>query len=200
MKPSKENPGAHTYTDEEKARFYNDLDAYLEYRKSLDRGMSGKWYSLSLNTEATAEVKQQLLDEMLSRLGGDTQWLEKIKPDYEPGCKRLAPGPGYIESLLDPKVEYIDTPIVKATATGLQTADGKERPVDIIIAATGFRDGFTPRFPTIGKTGDLAQDWRADGRIGYPETYLGIMAPNTPNYFSVLQVSHPLGCDLDFGC
>jgi cation diffusion facilitator CzcD-associated flavoprotein CzcO len=86
-------------------------------------------------------------------------------------------------------VEYIDQPIVRATSNGLVTADGKAREVDAVIAATGFQNGFLPWFPTIGKNGvDLRERWASDGPIGYPETYFGVMAPDMPNYFAVMQV------------
>jgi cation diffusion facilitator CzcD-associated flavoprotein CzcO len=74
----------------------------------------------------------------------------------------------------------------------LVTEDGKERKVDIIVTATGFKNGFLPLFPTIGKNGlDLSKYWATDGPIGYPKTYFGVMAPNVPNYFAVVQVSSP---------
>jgi cation diffusion facilitator CzcD-associated flavoprotein CzcO len=62
--------------------------------------------------------------------------------------------------LLQPHVEYVTDPIVSATANGLVTADGKEREVDVIIAATGFKGGYVPRFPIIGLDGvDLREKW-----------------------------------------
>lgn len=82
------------------------------------------------------------------------------------------------------------TKITHATATGLLTENGTERPVDIIVAATGFENGFLPWFPTIGKNGvDLGKLWAEDGSIGYLEPYFGVMAPNIPNYFAVVQLS-----------
>jgi cation diffusion facilitator CzcD-associated flavoprotein CzcO len=127
---------------------------------------------------------------MLERLNGDEKWLARVLPDYAPGCKRLTPAPGYLETLLQPHVEYITEPIVSATSNGLVTADGTVREVDAIFTATGFKGGYVPRFPTIGKDGvDLRDKWSFDSQPGYPETYLGVMALGFPNYFFVLQVS-----------
>ena len=35
-------------------------------------------------------------------------------------------------------VEVVTDPIARITATGVVTADGVERPVDVIVVATGF--------------------------------------------------------------
>jgi cation diffusion facilitator CzcD-associated flavoprotein CzcO len=122
---------------------------------------------------------------MLKRLNGDKEWLARVLPDYAPGCKRLTPAPGYLEALLQPHVEYITEPIVSATCNGLVTADGTIREVDAIFAATGFKGGFIPQFPTVGKIGiDLAEKWSHDSSPGYPETYFGVMAPGFPTFSS----------------
>ena len=86
-------------------------------------------------------------------------------------------------------MEYIDTGITRVTLNGIQTTDGIVRGVGIIILATGFKDGFYLRSPTIGKDGDLAQNWRPGEKTWYPVKYLGVMALDVPNYFIVLQVS-----------
>lgn len=58
-----------------------------------------------------------------------------------------------------------------------------------VILATGFEIGCIPYFPTIGRNQtDISQLWKAHGSIGYPQTYFGIMAPDLPNYFFIMQV------------
>ncbi len=149
--------------------------------------------STDTQTRGSAEndaFRKVCIETMSQRVNGDQEWLEKLVPEYAPGCKRPTPAPGYIESLISPKVEFITDAIVEATETGLITEDGKLRNVDAIIAATGHHNGFLPRFPTLGQDGvDLSKLWAEDGPIGYPESYFGIMAPGFPNYFFILQVS-----------
>jgi cation diffusion facilitator CzcD-associated flavoprotein CzcO len=126
---------------------------------------------------------------MLRRVGGDAEFLQKILPDYAPGCKRLTPAPGYLESLVDNKLAFITDPIIRVDESGIWTKSGTHQPVDAIILATGFDHGFTTKFPVIGLGGvDLKEKWSAEGEIGFPESYLGIMAPEIPNYFTILQV------------
>ncbi|RVX71012.1 hypothetical protein B0A52_03377 [Exophiala mesophila] len=190
LQASVDIPGGHIYSAEEIREFNENPAALLSYRKNLDKLHYGAINNrfTELGSEDNFKLRESLLKTMLERLNGDTEWLARLTPDYGPGCKRLTPAPGYLEAIIGPKVEFVDNPIVQATATGLVTADGKARDVDVIILATGFRDGFYPRFPTIIKNGDdLSQVWQPGQKIGFPENYLGIAAPHAPNYFFVLQ-------------
>lgn len=187
-----DNPGAHQYTDAEKAGFAADPAAYLAYRRTIEANLHTKFQRNVLGSPENEALRAACIETMRQRLGGSQEWLDRLVPDFAPGCKRLTPAPGYLETIVkgeeDGKVTYVDTPIVSATATGLVTVDGVERPVDVIIAATGFFNGFVPHFPIVGRNGvDLRQDWSVDGDTGYPETYFGVMAPDMPNYFMVLQ-------------
>jgi cation diffusion facilitator CzcD-associated flavoprotein CzcO len=190
MEASAADPGAHTYTNEEKKNFRENPSEYLQYRKELDKKhlTSVNNQFAVLGSEDNRRLRESLLKTMLGRLHGDKAWLERLTPNYSPGCKRLTPAPGYLEAIIGPKVDFVDTAIIRATENGLVTQDGNTRNVDIIIAATGFKDGFWPRFPTYDRRGaDLSKVWRPGGAIGFPETYLGIMAPDAPNYFFTLQ-------------
>jgi cation diffusion facilitator CzcD-associated flavoprotein CzcO len=183
--------GAHIYTDEEKKNFDNEPQAYLEYRREIERYFHGRYEGTISGSQENDQIRQKYEEELLTRLGGDKSWFDRLVPNFAPGCKRPIPSAGYIDAIRNSKVDYVDgTKITHATATGLVTEDRKERPIDIVIVATGFENGFLPLFPTIGKNGvDLGKLWAEDGPIGYPETYFGVMAPNIPNYFAVVQVS-----------
>ena len=183
--------GAHVYTEEEKERFERDPSAYLEYRKSIEHNLHGRFEGSILRSEANDKAWELYRKALWDRVGGDQFWFERLVPDFAPGCKRPTPSAGYVEAIRSPKVDYVDdSRIVNATASGLVTEDGRERKVDIIVAATGFKKGFLPLFPTVGRNRlDLSTYWATDGPIGYPKTYFGIMAPNVPNYFAVVQVS-----------
>lgn len=51
---------------------------------------------------------------------------------------QVTPGPGYLEALNQPNVEYISSEISHVTEDGIVSADGELRKVDAIIWATGF--------------------------------------------------------------
>ncbi|OAL48048.1 FAD/NAD(P)-binding domain-containing protein [Pyrenochaeta sp. DS3sAY3a] len=181
-------PGGPKYSASQRATFDRDPAAYLAHRRELERGFHFKPGGDVLGSKENAALRARIVDVMLKRVGGDEAFLAKILPDYAPGCKRLTPAPGYLEALVDEKVDFITEGIVRVDETGIWTADGVHRPVDAIVTATGFDHGFTSKIPVIGLDGvDLREKWSEDGEIGYPETYLGIMAPGVPNYFTVLQ-------------
>ncbi|KIW09929.1 hypothetical protein PV08_11705 [Exophiala spinifera] len=126
---------------------------------------------------------------MSERVNHDQELLSKLVPAYAPGCKRLTPAPGYLEAVAIPKVTYVMDSIVRATTSGLVTADGQEHKVDVIIAATGFPEFTVPRYPIIDQDSvTLESLWSPHGKIGYPKSYFGVMTPGFPNMFFVLQV------------
>lgn len=50
----------------------------------------------------------------------------------------MTPGPGYLEAIVQPNVDYIPSEISHITEEGIVSADGTLRKVDAIIWATGF--------------------------------------------------------------
>ena len=115
--------------------------------------------------------------------------MDHILPTFPPACRRLTPGPGYLEALCAENVDVIPEAIVKATPDGIITNDGVHRQVDTIVCATGFNTSFTGRFPIIGKKGVLlSKKWNK-----IPSTYLSIATDDFPNYFIYLGPASGLG-------
>ncbi|KAL1860806.1 hypothetical protein Plec18170_001318 [Paecilomyces lecythidis] len=183
--------GAHVFTEEEKARFEKDPKAYLDFRRSLEKNFHGRYEGSVVGSEANDAIRQKFEEALWEQVRGDKAWFDRLVPSFAPGCKRPTPSAGYIDAIRSDKVDYVDdVRITHATADGLVTEDGKERKADIVVVATGFQNGFLPLFPTVGKNGlDLSKYWAADGPVGYPKTYFGVMAPNVPNYFAVVQAN-----------
>jgi hypothetical protein len=90
---------------------------------------------------------------------------------------------GYYEAYNKPNVSLVDvreTPIVRVTATGVETSDG-ERPFDIIVWATGwdFGTGALSRMGIRGRGGRALTEHWADG----PRTFVGVQTAGFPNFF-----------------
>jgi cation diffusion facilitator CzcD-associated flavoprotein CzcO len=51
---------------------------------------------------------------------------------------QVTPGPGYLEAIVQPNVDYISDDIDHVKEEGIVTKDGTLRKVDAIIWATGF--------------------------------------------------------------
>lgn len=61
------------------------------------------------------------------------------------GCRRLTPGPGYLQALVDDNVEFISMKIRSIPPKGVE--------LDALVCATGFNAAGPPPFKVIGKNG-----------------------------------------------
>jgi cation diffusion facilitator CzcD-associated flavoprotein CzcO len=110
----------------------------------------------------------------------DPQLRAKVTPTDEVGCKRIMLTDEWYPTLTKPNVELVTDRIAAVTPGGVRTADGTERPADVLILATGFRThGFVAPMEITGAGGrTLAQEW-----AGVPRAYLGISVTGFPNMF-----------------
>lgn len=149
---------------------------------------NGFWVTIRGTPEELAG-REYFKENMRRRLAKKPELLEQTLPAFPPGCRRLTPGPGYLEALTDDKVDVIKTEISGVDSTGIRTADGEHRVVDAIVCATGFDTSYLPRFPLRGRNGvSLAEKWK-----DIPETYISIATNNFPNYFICLGPNAALG-------
>jgi cation diffusion facilitator CzcD-associated flavoprotein CzcO len=114
----------------------------------------------------------------------------KVTPSYRMGCVRILFSNDYYPALARPNVELVTDSIAELTPRGLRTSDGREREVDVVIYATGFRvsDYLTP-LHIVGSEGrELSSTWRNDG-----ESYLGISISGFPNLYLLRGPNTALG-------
>lgn len=135
--------------------------------------------------ETDKEVKQgfraQLEKLMSDRLRGDPALINRLKPSYQPWCRRLTPEDDYLEALQASNADLVDTKIEAITEDGIRTTDGSLRSYDIIVLSTGFANNRVPPWTMKGRGGiSLAEKWKdnVDG-------YISVCAPDMPNYFSI---------------
>lgn len=95
----------------EQLQEFKDPAAYLAYRKALEgnffRGFDGQLK----DSETSKTAKEKFLESMRQRLNGDEELMARLTPEFPPNCRRLTPGPGYLEALKAPNVTLIQTPI-----------------------------------------------------------------------------------------
>lgn len=223
------------YFTPEQLEAFEDPATYLKFRKELEgsffRGFDGQLKE----SEASKSAKKNFLEAMSRRLAGDEELLAKLIPDFPPNCRRLTPGPGYLEALRAPNVTFVQTPIerygscrserrLKCPDFVLQihiirnrdrewdsqrgkypnarhlvpntrriSADYNQ--VDAVIASTGANVDYAPPFPIEANGFDLSRDWKADGKFGWPYSYLGLCTPGTassPNVTKLPSEAHKL--------
>ena len=110
---------------------------------------------------------------------------EKLIPkDHRFGEKRPPFVTGYYEAFNQPNVSLVDlrqTPIVRVTERGIETAEG-ERPFDIVVWATGFDFGTGRAHCAWGSAAATAWRWRTTGPTAR-RTFLGVQTTGFPNLF-----------------
>ena len=118
----------------------------------------------------------------ISRAISDPELRRKVTPEDEVGCKRIMLTDEWYPTLAQPNVDLVTDPIDAVTESGVRTVDGRERPADVIVLATGFKShGFTAPMEVVGEGGrTLEQEW-----AGAPRAYLGLTVPGFPNLFVI---------------
>ncbi len=139
---------------------------------------------------------------------GDAPVREKLTPDYRIGCKRILLSNDFYPTLTRDNVELVDTPIARIDPNGIITTDGRHRPIDVLIYATGFHatDPLGP-LAVSGRDGvrladawcDGAQAWLGVAVAGFPNLFL-LGGPNTGlGHNSIIfmleaQIGHVMRC------
>jgi cation diffusion facilitator CzcD-associated flavoprotein CzcO len=109
----------------EKAR--TSPEEYLKFRKELDDQLFSRFGGIFKGGEKSENARESITKLMSTRLGDRTDLLNAIIPDFAVNCRRLTPGPGYLEALTADNVDYVTSPIERFTKTGIQTKDGKSK-------------------------------------------------------------------------
>lgn len=114
-------------------------------------------------------------------LEGRPDLVEKSLPNYPPFGKRMLLDNGWFRVLRKPSVELVTDAIDRVSATGITTADGMNRPADVIVFATGFTARrMIGQYEVRGTGGQTLRDaWGEENAFAY----LGVTVPGFPNFF-----------------
>ncbi|TVY47159.1 putative sterigmatocystin biosynthesis monooxygenase, partial [Lachnellula occidentalis] len=166
------------YTEEEKKKFREDPTAHLQLRKELEGSLNGFFYGMYTGHPAQKALEAACRQQMLDLMKGHPEMSSKMIPSFHPGCRRLSPGDGYIESLQQPNASIVWSPIEEITEKGIRTADGEEE-FDMIVCATGFDTTFIPPWKLVGLNGaTLEERWKLN-----PDAFFSVQVDTMPNYF-----------------
>jgi hypothetical protein len=175
-KNSEENPGHRQYefTEAEKQKFRDDPEYHLLFRKRIEAEINGLFGMYKQGSEISKQMREIFTNEMHRRMGPGHEELKKfIIPKWAPGCRRISPGDGFLEALVQPNVRPVFGGINKVTKKGIVTQDGVEHNMDILVCATGFHVAFKPAFKVVNSEGNsIQEDWGHSINL-----YFGISAP-----------------------
>lgn len=119
---------------------------------------------------------------MRSALNNDEKLIKVLIPSFPLSCRRMTPGIDYLESLTKPNARVVTESIARVVPDGLVLDSGEHIVVDAVICATGFDVSFRPRFPIVGRGGNLQDVWARN----LPKAYMSCAVPDMPNYFGKL--------------
>jgi cation diffusion facilitator CzcD-associated flavoprotein CzcO len=184
------NSSAHGFLHlpHDRATFDDSDDERLAYFETMWDSpgftkLTSNYTDLLLDPAANAAWCDFVADKVRS-IVEDPETADKLIPkDHRFGEKRPPFVTGYYEVYNQPNVSLVDlaeTPIIRMTERGIETADGV-RELDIVVWATGFDfgTGALLRMGIRGRDGLPLVDHWADG----PATFLGLQTTGFPNLF-----------------
>lgn len=120
----------------------------------------------------------------------DPEKRAKLRPDYQPGCKRVLFSNDWWPAMGRANVEIETAGIDCITPTGIRTRDGAEHAFDVIVYGTGFdTTHFLGPIEVTGLGGrSLREEWE-DGA----DAHMGIAVSGFPNFYLLYGPNTNLG-------
>ncbi|KAI0653122.1 FAD/NAD-P-binding domain-containing protein [Cubamyces menziesii] len=176
---AQDDPENLSFSPEEIERFKNDPKFAREFRCVIEEEyLSAHSYTIR-GTPLSLQLKEVCQNLMKTKLAKKPWMAENLMPDFPVSCRRLTPGPGYLEALCADNGDLVSSPIKRVTEKGIETVDGKYQDMDVIICATGYDTSYQLPFKIIGKDGvDINERWKP-----HPTTYLSVAVDGYPNMF-----------------
>lgn len=132
--------------------------------------------SSSAGADQVRKWNQDMLD---AAFPDDKEMQEKLRPNYNPGCKRIIISDDYYPTLALPHVHLITSKISSITKSGIETEGGEPKDYDLIVLATGFETlDFMHPIQMIGYNNTpLSEVWSHGAKALY-----GITVEKMPNF------------------
>jgi cation diffusion facilitator CzcD-associated flavoprotein CzcO len=179
-----------SYTEEEKEAFRRDPQTLTGLHQHL-----ADMFDVFANgvVDAHSPQMQMIAERCLQNLEGnvhDPELRERLRPDYQAGCKRLIMSGDFYDAIQHPGAELVTSDIVGVEAEGVRTADGVLHELDVLVLATGFQvDAFLRPMEVVGRGGVRLDEVWAER----PSAYLSVSIPEFPNLFLLNGPNGPVG-------
>ncbi|MGH3361962.1 MAG: flavin-containing monooxygenase [Nocardioides sp.] len=178
------------YTRVERALFKRFPAVQKAYRTGIYWGRETYVPGFTLEPKLALPAKKMALANIDKGIT-DPELRQKVTPTFEIGCKRILISNDYYPALGADNVDLVTDPIAKVTGDAIVTADGEERPIDVLVVATGFHTTDLPIAEQVhGRDGtSLAETWREQGMAAYK----GTTVHGFPNLFFIVGPNTGLG-------
>lgn len=175
--------------DELREKFASDPEYYHKFRLAIEEDGNAIHAVTIKGTPLQLGGKEVFKKYMEQKLESVPHIFNALLPSFSPGCRRLTPGPGYLEALTQPNVSFITNPIVRISESAVHTADGEAHEIDALVCATGFHTSAPPPFDVTGSQGlPLHKKWE-----NRSSTYLSHSIAEFPNLFTMLGPNAAIG-------
>ncbi|TWG92052.1 cyclohexanone monooxygenase [Nocardioides sp. J9] len=179
-----------SFTAIEKAVFRHVPGAQRALRTLVYGTLEARVPAFARFPQAMAAVELQA-KRNIARAIKDPELRRKVTPTYRAGCKRILISNKWYPALAADNVDLVTDPIAKVTGNAVVTADGTERPVDVLVVATGFYVTEPPIAQHItGRDGRTLADVWDDGGMA---AYKGTTIHGFPNLFQIVGPNTALG-------
>ncbi|VDB82952.1 unnamed protein product [Peniophora sp. CBMAI 1063] len=166
-----------TFDADLRKRLADDPEFYRHFRHEIEAS-THTYTPISFKySPEQAYVRALVQQEMTRKVAKKPELVPKLIPDFAIGCRRLTPGPGYLEALCEDNATLETAHIARVTETGLELTDGRHIPLDVLVCATGYDTTWRYPFPITGRNGKLLTERWAD----HAEAYLAIAVDGFPN-------------------
>ncbi|WP_299569002.1 NAD(P)/FAD-dependent oxidoreductase [uncultured Shewanella sp.] len=115
---------------------------------------------------------------------------EKLRPDYQVGCKRVIINTRFYKGIQKPNANLVTDNIERITETGILTKDGKHHELDVLVLSTGFNAFNFMRPMNLTGRNNLHIDEAWQHKI---KAYRSMLLANYPNFFLMLGPNTPIG-------
>ncbi|KXX78294.1 putative sterigmatocystin biosynthesis monooxygenase stcW [Madurella mycetomatis] len=213
------DPTDTAFSEEQRRALVEDPAKLLAFRKVFESGGNLIQDSTILGTEMQKAWQSHFHKAMHDKLQTRPDLLALLIPSFAPGCRRLTPGKGFLESLLAPNVSVVSSPIQRITPSGVDVTaatppttattataaaasssssssssssppePGTSIPLDVLICATGYNVSSPPPFPIVGRAGLPL----AARWSAHPETYLSLAVDSFPNMLMMFGPNSAIG-------
>ncbi|KAI5115440.1 hypothetical protein M0805_005525 [Coniferiporia weirii] len=179
----------HYEFSESDKELFKDPTFYKGFRHELESELNAVHFATIRGSDMQKGARQAFKENMIKRLEKKPWIADHLLPDFAVACRRLTPGPGYLEALCQDNVDFVPTNIKKVTETGIELVDGTHQELDTIVCATGYDTSYQYPFPVIGRGGKSLNERYSP----HPETYLSICTDGFPNWFTSLGPNSGIG-------
>ena len=114
------------YGDEELLAFRENPDIYHKHRHEVEGNMNEAQLVTFMGTTEQQEFWRLTDESMKNKLAKKPEIYWSLTPKWPPGCRRLTPGPGYLEALVQDNVTFVGCGIERVTPGTIVANDGQE--------------------------------------------------------------------------